>query len=116
MLYKNETSHADMIDIMSHLQEQYVPSHTSTEKVHNELKDETFTAYLDTFHHVLLGGDQLTVERAMGSKKERCNEVRGTERLEGLIPVIEDWHAKVTLLKVCYIHFIRDTSDHMMFT
>lgn len=36
----------------------------------------------------------------MGAKKERNNENRGVDRLEGMIPVIEDWHAKVCLLKV----------------
>ena len=36
----------------------------------------------------------------MGPKKERNSEDRGVYRLEGMIPVIEDWHAKVCLLKV----------------
>lgn len=58
------------------------------------------------FHHVLLGGDQLTVQRATGSKKERNNEDRGIDRLEGLIPVVEDWHTKVVVLKVITIHTI----------
>ena len=53
---------------------------------------------LDQFHYILFGGDQLTVERATGSKQERNNESRDKERLEGLVTVVEDWHAKVCLL------------------
>ena len=29
-----------------------------------------------------------------------CNSVRGKDRLEGLEPVVEDWHTKVCLLGV----------------
>uniref|UniRef100_A0A1X7SUX2 DUF6589 domain-containing protein n=1 Tax=Amphimedon queenslandica TaxID=400682 RepID=A0A1X7SUX2_AMPQE len=44
----------------------------------------------------------LTVERATGSKNHNVNEWRGIDRLEGLIPVVEDWHAKVCLLKAIW--------------
>lgn len=64
----------------------------------NECKEDSM--FLDKFHYLLFGGDQLTVERAHGSKKCRSNEIRGLDRLEGLIPVVEDWHAKVIFLKV----------------
>ncbi len=59
-------------------------------------------------HHKLIhsfpGGDQLTAVRARGSKRVRYNSLRGKDRLEGLEPVIEDWHAKVCLLgvSVCF--------------
>lgn len=42
----------------------------------------------------------MTVARARGSKRIRSNAERGKERLEGLAPAIEDWHAKVCLLGV----------------
>ena len=88
-----------MVGIMTHLQ-QYVPVNTSTVHVTDPENNEEVEIMLDNFHHILFGGDQLTVERAVGSKRERSNEARGTDRLEGLIPVIGDWHAKVCLLKV----------------
>lgn len=53
--------------------------------------------FLDRFHYILFGGDQLTVERDMGCKEHNDNEWRGLDCLEGLLPVIEDWHAKVCL-------------------
>ena len=40
----------------------------------------------------------MTAARARGSHRVRCNSDRGKERLEGLQPVCEDWHAKVSLL------------------
>lgn len=84
---------------MSHLQ-QYVPRETSEVQITDPATNDNLTLAMDKFHYILFGGDQLTVERASGSKKERSNESRGVERLEGLIPVIEDWHAKVCFLKV----------------
>ena len=47
------------------------------------------------------GGDQMTAARARGSQRVRSNSERGKDRLEGLQPVVEDWHAKVCLLGVC---------------
>lgn len=49
-----------------------------------------------------VGGDQLTAARGRGSKRIRSNSTRGKDRLEGLEPIIEDWHAKVCLLGVSY--------------
>ena len=49
---------------------------------------------------ILFGGDQLTVARARGAAALRCNHETVCERLEGLEPVIEDWHARLTLVKV----------------
>ena len=96
---KNENKHNDMVDIMTHLQ-QYVPTQSTVSDVSDPKNDEEFQVTLDKFHYILFGGDQLTVERAMGAKKERNNENRGVDRLEVMIPVIEDWHTKVCLLKV----------------
>ena len=54
----------------------------------------------DTFHRILFGGDQLTTAQAIGSQQIRQNSNRAKERLEGVIPVTEDWHAKKCLLSV----------------
>ena len=56
--------------------------------------------WMDKFHQILFGGDQLTVARARGSQRIRKNSERGNERLEGLTPVCEDWHTKLCLLGV----------------
>lgn len=100
MELKNEIKHEDMIDIMLHLQ-QYVPVYSEAIELTVPDENEDLQLTTDKFHYILFGGDQLTVERASGSKRTRSNECRGIDRLDGLTPVIEDWHAKVCLLKVC---------------
>ena len=52
------------------------------------------------FHSILFGGDQLTVARIRGAKVLRDTHDTPTDRLEGVLPVVEDWHARMTLLKV----------------
>ena len=51
-------------------------------------------------HQVLLGGDQLTVKRVRSAIAQQSNseDVRG--RLQGLIPVAQDWHAGMCFLQV----------------
>ena len=46
---------------------------------------------------VLFGG---AIARARGAAALRCNHETLSDRLEGLEPVIEDWHARLTLMKV----------------
>ena len=52
------------------------------------------------FHSILFGGDQLTVARIRGAKVLRDTHDTPTDRLEGVLPVVEDWHARMALLKV----------------
>lgn len=58
----------------------------------------------EIFHQILFGEDQLTVAKARGSAAIRSDHVTSIcsrrDRLEGLLPVVEDWHAKQCLLKV----------------
>ena len=54
------------------------------------------------FCKILMGGDQLTVARARGSSAARVDHRTAKDRLNGLIPIIEDWHAKQCLLKVSF--------------
>ena len=47
----------------------------------------------------------LTAKRARGAQHIRENSDRKRHRLEGIIPIIEDWHAKMCLVGVshCYL-------------
>ena len=38
--------------------------------------------------------------------------LQGKDRLEGLLPVVEDWHAKVCLLGVCAILYSITVIDY----
>ena len=48
----------------------------------------------------LLSGDQLTIERQIGSQRHRMDGDTVKERLGVLEPVTEDWHCMVCLLSV----------------
>ena len=43
----------------------------------------------------------VTVSRTRGSQHIRLGAGRSQERFEGLVPVVEDWHAKVCMFGVC---------------
>lgn len=49
------------------------------------------------YHEILLGGDQLTYARVRGAQSMRVNHENSAA---GFIPVVEDWHAKMTFMKV----------------
>lgn len=51
-------------------------------------------------HNIMLGGDQLTKARAVSAIKIKCNGETPSTRLEGFIPTLEDWHAKLCLFEV----------------
>ena len=99
---KNENKTDEIVDILTHLQ-QYVPkveSHTVV-KVPNTEKHEVMVT--ERLHHLLIGGDQLTAERVRGAQSMRQNSTHAMGRLEGYIPVSEDWHAKVCFLQVQFL-------------
>lgn len=95
---KNENKTDEMADIMEHLQ-QYVPSKRISE-LFQVSESKEVAIEIDYFCHILFGGDQLTVACARGAQGVLCNSHNGFDRLEGLVPVVEDWYAKVTLMKV----------------
>ena len=49
---------------------------------------------------LLLGGDGLSFERAIGAQRARLDAVTVEDRFDGLIPTSEDWHAHVIALHV----------------
>ena len=58
-----------------------------------EDNDEEMQAFIEeAFHQILLRGDQLTAARSDSNTRR--------QRLLGLIPLSEDWHAKLRLCKV----------------
>ena len=67
-------------------------------------EDEEMIEILDVLHKyvplrkgelkaVFLGGDQLACERIQGAQMARLQSPDPTQRLEGLIAKIEDWHS-----------------------
>lgn len=88
----------DMVKIMEEVHE-YVPIHSESQQVEVPGR-QPMSVTCDEFHYTLFGGDMLTAARARGSKNIVSNSQRGKDRLEGVIPVVEDWHAKLCLLEV----------------
>jgi len=83
-----------MIEIMEHCH-QYVP----IKVVDGDTQHRHFAQRL------LMGGDQLTCERARNSQRHRRDAALAEERLEALEPVVEDWHTEMCLFEVTNIHF-----------
>lgn len=52
------------------------------------------------FFSILIGGDQMTAAMVRGSQRIQSNSERGLDRLQGLVGVMEDWHAKQCFLEV----------------
>lgn len=96
---KNEVKTSDMIDIL-HILHQYVPTLSSNKEVSVSGSSESDKIRIDHFHKILIQGDQLTVERVRSAQGIRDNAHNGREKLKGFIPIVADWHAKVTLLDV----------------
>ena len=96
---KSENKTDEMCEIMECMQ-QYVPHVQASHNFVNPITEDVMNIKGDHFYHILFGGDQLTAARARGSQRVRMNSDNGLSRFEGLIPVIEDWHAKVILLQV----------------
>ena len=72
-----------MIDILQELHDKYVPIHIYTE-------DDT--EHKEILEKVFFGGDQLTEERSRNAIYARSDGDDSYEKLEGLIPKVEDWH------------------------
>ena len=98
LLLQNENKLDEMCSIMTNLH-QYVPDTPC--QVNFELPNGEFYTTNDyALYPILCGGDQLTVCRCRGAQSLRCNHESTVDRLEGLVPVVEDWHARLTLVKV----------------
>lgn len=59
---------------------------------------------------ILFRGNQVTAARAHSELKAMCNATIAAKRLEGIIPVIEDWHAEVIFLQVIWKYFFSASS------
>ena len=91
-LTKNENKTEEMIEIMETLHK-YVP------RSENGLKE------------VFLGGDQLTCEGVRSAKMACLQAPDAVQRLEGLLPKVEDWHALQAFYQVIWITLYSTSSS-----
>ena len=98
MLPYSETKYEDMMKALEHIQK-YVPF----KNVERELPvpgQDAATFQDKDYVMTLIGGDQLTVSRIRGAQTIRGNSGRSEHKLDGFLPVTEDWHAKMCFLGV----------------
>ena len=98
MLLYNENK----LDEMGKILEHYMSLVPTLESMQQILLPNGSEIEIDNtqFHPILFGGDQLTVARIRGTKVLRDTHDTPSERFEGIVPVVEDWHARMALLKV----------------
>jgi len=99
VMLKNENKHEEMICVLHRLM-QFVPAVSTEDGVVDPDSGELVSIVSHKFHSILCGGDQLTAERIRGCKRTRSNANKADDKLQGIIPVVEDWHSKVAVLKV----------------
>jgi len=96
---KNEAYLVDMGQIMDSFN-QYVPLEESIQTL--EVNGTEYTYDGSKLMQILLFGDQLTVARARGASTLREPQKKCLDRLEGFVPTIADWHARMCLVQVCF--------------
>ena len=99
IILKNENKNSEMVEIMTQIHD-YVPRKPCSQQYTVEDTGEVIAIPTDKFHRILIGGDQLTIARARSVKKAKINSVDPSLRLDGLLPVAEDWHTRLNLLQV----------------
>ena len=109
VLLKNENKGSDMVEILAHLH-QYVPTRDYEEEVYIRSINETVAVHKSEVRRLLFGGDQLTAARARSALKAMSNATTATKRLEGIVPVVEDWHTQVCFLDVIWKYFFNPCS------
>ena len=98
VLLYNENELDEMSKILEHFM-QFVATVPKEGRVF--LPNGGFLDYDDTrFFRILVGGDQLTASHIRGTQAQRRLQDKAVDRLEGVIPDVEDWHARMALMKV----------------
>ena len=112
--FLNENKTHEMCSIMKNLHK-YVPTR-KYQKTY-QLPDKDFVCDEECYHRILFGGDQLTACRSRSVQSARCNDDQPVERLDGLLPVTEDWHARMTLMRVrlCICNSYHDIDGIIIF-
>ncbi|XP_078356450.1 uncharacterized protein LOC144641297 [Oculina patagonica] len=95
LLDKNENKSEDrMLQILQHCSAEYVPADSES----------------TILHKINLGGDHLTVERAIGAINAVSDSDSPQERLEGLIPKHEDFHCEMIFLQTVFDYMYKEES------
>lgn len=98
---KNENKIDEMVAILHEIHK-YIPTIEKTTAlqvvVDGQVQNEQVLNV--SCHQVLLGGDQLTSKRARSAIAQRSNSEDARGKLEGFVPVSQDWHAGMCFMQV----------------
>ncbi|XP_035688825.1 uncharacterized protein LOC118424384 [Branchiostoma floridae] len=97
--FKNENVSADMVEILRYIQTHFVPAEEDPE---GRIQRLLLT--------ILLGGDWLSVERAENVQLAFMDGDNAEERLDGLLPKFELWHAIRNLVEILHSIFYKEAS------
>ncbi len=101
VLPENEIYHEGMIAIAEHAHK-YVPV-KQVRKVLSVPGEESIEIEDEDYWLTLFGGDLLSVVRTRGAQGIRGNSETRKGKLDGLLPVAEDWHGKQCFMEVCCV-------------
>ena len=86
-----------MAEILDDLNK-YVPISQATDIV--DINGKSFNVDKSVVSRRLLFGDQLTVARVRGASVLRSTHLTPDHTLQGFLPVVADWHARLCLVTV----------------
>lgn len=101
VLPENEIYHEGMIAIAEHAHK-YVPV-KQVKRVLSVPGEENIQIEDEDYWSTLFGGDLLSVVRTRGVQRIRSNSDTRKGKLDGLLPVAEDWHEKLCFMEVCCV-------------
>ena len=94
----------EMCEVLDELSK-YIPAKNCTNTYYLPNGEELALENEDCKQYpILTGGDQFSVARYRAAQSVRTNDDSTAGRLKGFVPAIEDWHARLTLVKVkCFL-------------
>ncbi|XP_044174453.1 uncharacterized protein LOC114950684 [Acropora millepora] len=95
LLEKNENNIPEMLEILQHCNEEYVPTNEDKSKI------------LQT---IQVGGDHLTIERAISAVNAVGDADNPYERLQGLVLKHEDFHCEMNFLQMLFDYLYKSES------
>jgi len=103
VILKDENKLKEMCDILDELNV-YVPMQQDSELV--DIDGRSVFVDRTLMSQRLLFGDQVTVARIRGALVLRSTHFTAADSLQGFVPVVADWHARLCLVTVCNLFII----------
>ena len=97
IILKNEAKTEDMVAFLIHIAD-YIPTIVASKETVISTGEKV--AVDKSKMHYILVGDQMTAARAKAAIEAKGNGQTSFKRLDGIVPVLEDWHTKGNFMGV----------------